>query len=460
MDSNPLTALGDRLRQARLERGLTQEALAQPEFTKSYISAVERGKARPSLKALELLARRLDLPLSSFLTAAPSADEVDLVALEEKFAYQLDQTKLLIATEHGDDALDLLRRAERAIIPHFAQFSAPTRYRFYRLRALAYLRLCTPGLARPDLEQAINLAQQFDDPQEVARARNVLGVVFYEQDMPEQALEQHQLGVAAIHQGIVKDLTLQLNLWRNLASDYWALRNARQAIAAYQAALALLEGGATLAQQARVYWDLSQLCKDADEPVRAKRYTQQAPTMYEAAANQVAIVGINVNLAELFLTQQEFAAAEQLLTHAQRQLTSPYDDLLLSTVYTRYAELYLQQGLLDQAAGAAQHSLDLSYHVYDHRMTLGDIRARANTARVYTRALSTAGEVAEQQDRAADADALFQEALALVGQAEHAETSLDLIITYADLLSQRGDHQQAAQYYRTATQFRIPYSTR
>ena len=51
VETNPLSTLGDRLRQARLGRGMSQEALAQPEFTKSYVSAVERGKARPSLKA-------------------------------------------------------------------------------------------------------------------------------------------------------------------------------------------------------------------------------------------------------------------------------------------------------------------------------------------------------------------------------------------------------------------------
>ena len=44
-----LTRLGARLREARRARKLTQEAVAQPEFTKSYISAIERGRARPSL---------------------------------------------------------------------------------------------------------------------------------------------------------------------------------------------------------------------------------------------------------------------------------------------------------------------------------------------------------------------------------------------------------------------------
>src|SRR5207253_5618978 len=44
-----LRALGDRMKEARLALGLSQETLAAPEFTKSYISAIERGRARPSL---------------------------------------------------------------------------------------------------------------------------------------------------------------------------------------------------------------------------------------------------------------------------------------------------------------------------------------------------------------------------------------------------------------------------
>src|SRR5690348_10868620 len=63
----PVPGLGPRLRAARQARGLTQEALAAPEFTKSYVSAVEREKARPSLKALEVMARRLGVPLRDLM---------------------------------------------------------------------------------------------------------------------------------------------------------------------------------------------------------------------------------------------------------------------------------------------------------------------------------------------------------------------------------------------------------
>src|SRR5690348_1550002 len=75
----PLPGLGARLRAARKARGLTQEALAAPEFTKSYVSAVEREKARPSLRALEFMAGRLSIPLRD-LVQAPLAPAPDLTA--------------------------------------------------------------------------------------------------------------------------------------------------------------------------------------------------------------------------------------------------------------------------------------------------------------------------------------------------------------------------------------------
>src|SRR5215467_6544108 len=61
--------LGQRLRQARLARNMTQSEVAQKQFSVSYISAVERGQIRPSLGALEKLAERLEVPLADLVRA-------------------------------------------------------------------------------------------------------------------------------------------------------------------------------------------------------------------------------------------------------------------------------------------------------------------------------------------------------------------------------------------------------
>src|SRR5215469_7515018 len=64
--------VGDNIREVRTKLGMTQAQLAAPEFSISYISAIERGKIRPSLKALSILARRLDVPLTFLLEGSPA----------------------------------------------------------------------------------------------------------------------------------------------------------------------------------------------------------------------------------------------------------------------------------------------------------------------------------------------------------------------------------------------------
>ena len=54
-------ALGDRLRELRLAQGLSQRGLAEPSYTRSYLSMIEAGKATPSGKALRHFADRLSL---------------------------------------------------------------------------------------------------------------------------------------------------------------------------------------------------------------------------------------------------------------------------------------------------------------------------------------------------------------------------------------------------------------
>jgi len=51
--------VGDRIRQKRLERGLTLHDVASPGVSYAYVSRIERHERTPSVKALRLLARDL-----------------------------------------------------------------------------------------------------------------------------------------------------------------------------------------------------------------------------------------------------------------------------------------------------------------------------------------------------------------------------------------------------------------
>ena len=104
-------ALGARLKAARVARGITQSALAGDGISTGYVSRIESGVRRPTLKVLTELARRLDKPVDQLLRGV-SSTEYDEIRLS------LDYAELALENGEGQEAerhaRDALTRAELA----------------------------------------------------------------------------------------------------------------------------------------------------------------------------------------------------------------------------------------------------------------------------------------------------------------------------------------------------------
>src|ERR671914_2222997 len=92
-NSHVARRVGDRIHQARLRVNLTQRQLAQGRYTAAYISALERGLAKPSMAALTFLSERLGVSVP------------DLVAEERPTVGRLEADLLLAGGSH-QEALD------------------------------------------------------------------------------------------------------------------------------------------------------------------------------------------------------------------------------------------------------------------------------------------------------------------------------------------------------------------
>jgi transcriptional regulator with XRE-family HTH domain len=99
--NNGKETLGTRLRNLRLELNLSQDRLAAGRFTKSYISALERDKVRPSLKALIFIAERLGTTPADLLRGTPEQPKTEHLGDPSEFRgfYKLYTYRLSIATE-------------------------------------------------------------------------------------------------------------------------------------------------------------------------------------------------------------------------------------------------------------------------------------------------------------------------------------------------------------------------
>lgn len=458
MDASPQKTVsamvGARIREIRRQKGLTQAALAGGGFSKGYVSALERGAVRPSFKALEVLARRLEVPVSELLSATQQLSaKPDLEALQEDLVYQANYAKMLIRTGQVQEALRLIDDIEKSAQPYQASLSPGVTYLVPFLRGRAYLQVLAPDLARPELEMALEIAKT--KPEASASVRNLLGVVFFELSQPRLALEQHLLCLESIQTHVINDLNFRVNVYRNLANDYWAINEPRQAIGVYKEALPLLEDLNDMQQQAMAFWGMAMAYKMSQDWPHARLYATRALHIYEASDNRAQAAAICLNLAETLIVEQRFEEAEGLLQRAERLLSGTGNRAVLSYLHRDYADLARRQGEHEKAMSHARESVALA-RAY-HEATQGPEEQGSDLfwqdpVRIYAEALEIEALIEEDQGRREAADRLFEQALALIEPAGFEETGHTINLSYAKVLEARGEFEKATSFYRLAAE--------
>ncbi|MCC8123204.1 MAG: helix-turn-helix domain-containing protein [Oscillospiraceae bacterium] len=98
--------LGQKIKTARLERGMTQKELVGDYITRNMLSKIEHDSAMPSVRTLEYLAGALDLPTSHFLSGSLLSDG--------SAADGLDEARAAFRTGQWVQCLSLLNAAPTA----------------------------------------------------------------------------------------------------------------------------------------------------------------------------------------------------------------------------------------------------------------------------------------------------------------------------------------------------------
>ncbi len=65
--SDVLVRLGGRIRELRIGAGLSQASLGQPYLSRAAVSAIEKGRATPSLRSLAHIAKQLGVTIAELL---------------------------------------------------------------------------------------------------------------------------------------------------------------------------------------------------------------------------------------------------------------------------------------------------------------------------------------------------------------------------------------------------------
>ena len=97
MNKTNFTFLPERIRQARMIRGITQSNLADLlGVSTQAISQYELGSNNPKPEILDKMCKVLDLSWNYFITPMPATDITDNPVFSEKIAQQLKRIKKLL----------------------------------------------------------------------------------------------------------------------------------------------------------------------------------------------------------------------------------------------------------------------------------------------------------------------------------------------------------------------------
>ncbi len=422
--------LGERLRQLRVAAGLTQTDLAGDRFSKEYVSQIERGKTRPTEGTIEWLADRLGVD-AGFLASGVASDErarLEGALMRAEALYEAQED-----TEAAE-AFEPLAAAARATgVPEL-------HVRALVGSGLAKMRVGDHRAAAELLNEAraISEAESFSD---VERADVLLrlGGCRYQLNSIQTALAlfNEALGLAE-RSGLPCD-ALKANIlsWRSRCwqrqRDYEAARDD------IERALELSRGVDDLRTIGAAYFQASLIADREGHWVLARNYAERAREAYAELADRVHVSQLTNNLGGLNFLLGNTEQAVELLKESFAIALDLGRDADAGRAVSSLAQVHLRTGNVEQAEEQARHALQLLEGRVDYVDEIGSAQL------VLGRALL-------QQERLDEAEAAFAAAEACFGELGSGSHRAAAWIARGDLAAQRGDHERAAELYRTAAE--------
>lgn len=452
-------SLGSRVRLARKRLGLSQQELAGPQYVASYISAIERDKIHPSLKALELIAKRLGEPVEYFLYGGygsgalqDNAGEVQVEgrsasAPETSFTNAM-RDKILeaqlvverashLAGTQGQQELAEAENMLNAIPRH--QLSEYDRAQLGRLLGILALRNQDTEQARTELEEALALAGKTGQVSLEVEIRYILGNVLFARRLADQALPYHQTCRELIDANPeIFTPETRLAVLTGLANDHLALNHNNQAVEIFQEALKAEEETEKPETRANSFFSLALLYREKGDLVRARAYGQVSLSLYEQLNQRRHVLRLSASIGELLAGMGQVGEAEKVLTRAvhvgQAENTLSGTDLALT--YNSLAALRLQQNQLEEAGTISQRAIEEARQA-------GDLLAEG-------KALQLAAEVETRLDHREEARQLYENAIAILEQVNMPYVLGDVYKAYGEALEKWGDFANAVGFLKKA----------
>jgi tetratricopeptide (TPR) repeat protein len=417
-----MNSVGDRLREARLARGLTQEQLARGLATKGFISQIERNHATPSLPKLRVIAERLGQPLSYFVADRHPEQHLTLLRKSAQLAVRADEPA---------QALDILREASN--LPATANERADLQ----RIRGVALSELRRNQEALSTLQDAASTAP-IDDPELNASIYAEIGTVLHIEERFNAAIEANRRALDWLDRCRHADPELRARVLTNLGTSSFRLGQPSEAMTYFVQALDAATDAESVLRIANAHMALGVAARAVGELDRALEHCNRALELHSRIRHDRTANRILNNIGDVHYAAGRKRKADQLQRQCLERARELKDDFEIGVAAGELARYALEGGRAREALVLAKESQQAAKRSGDH------IHQAV--------AVAVEGAAADQLGRRRVANRQFTEALQMLADCNATSELAGVCMMYADVLRGRGEDDRAFSLMRMAAE--------
>ncbi|MBA3779136.1 MAG: helix-turn-helix transcriptional regulator [Chloroflexi bacterium] len=412
--------IGRRLKAARLRAGLTQQKLAEGRYTKAYVSALEKGLAKPSMAALVFFSERLGLPPNAFLineAGTWTRMEADLRLAAGEWQAAADAYTSLLESVTG-------RQARAELLVGLAE-------------ALCRLdqgeRAIAPGA------EALDTFEQLKEEERAAHATYWLSFAHYLRENREEARALLRGLLERVRGGLQVAPDFKVRVLTALAAN--ETRDGEHGLAvSYLEEARGIAGDLDDRRRATFLMTLSISYRQRGDLEGAIRTANESLGLFRAAESDQEVASLEHELALTYLALGNESRAEELAASARRRFEDLGDERHLAHVADTEARIRLARG---DARGALER--------VDEALRCAE--ATDNQKGTFD-ALLTRGRAQLMLDDKDAAAATYESATGLARDRGTPAQVREALDEWADTLAGMGEHERAYALTREALRAR------
>jgi len=284
-----------------MAHGMTQADLAGSDFTKGFISLLETGRTRVSLRAAEVLAARLGISAPDLLGGTAGASNLELAVV------RADQ---YVAAGRSREALEQLTSVIESA-------TGTVRARALRARGRALLDLGRPREALAALEDASHAFEVLGQREQIIRTLYDRALAHSHLDEPGNALALALECESGMRVGGLVDRTLELQVRSFLAAVFARAGDLESAERQAQQALQLANDVVDNDALGTLYSTLSVARQRQGQLDDALKYARKSLALFEDLGRDRAVAQLWHNVAAIHVAAKEPREAEKALLRAE-----------------------------------------------------------------------------------------------------------------------------------------------